>query len=205
MGCLRYIMCFHTLLPMTCLRKGGQTPGEHFFELKTWQWFRLEAPWGKAQSSDLISVGHSMFPLWLCCCFSPQDSKTWASNPMMNERKGPGAATEFLRLQLKPFLPPFPAQWACHKQLFFVFCFVFVILWQLEETFLMTPHVCQFPSLGTTSSPLLQPYLCEGALQTFRHCTINGTLFGAIYYRGNSSGQLPKWLCALVSLALKWG
>lgn len=155
MGCLRYIMCFHTLLPMTCLRKGGQTPGEHFLSLKTGQWFRLEAPWGKAQSSDLISVGHSMFPLGLCCCFSPKDSKTWASNPMMNERKGPGAATEFLRLQLKQLPPSLPCTVSMPETTVFLFCFVFVILWRLEETFLMTPHVCQFPSLGTTSFPLL--------------------------------------------------
>ena len=32
----------------------------------------------------------------------------------------------------------------------------------------------------------------------------HGTLFTATYYSRDSSGQLPKWPCALVSSALKW-
>lgn len=70
------------------------------------------------------------------------------------------------------------------------------------------PPLGQFPSLELPSFPVLQPYLkwrCPVDCKAPCHI-IEGNISNIIctgYYSGKNSGQLPHWLCALVSSSLK--
>lgn len=105
-ACLRYILCSHTLLPLTCLRKGGQPSGEYVLSLELDNRSDWKLPGGRL--SPLTSfLGAQYFPWALL--FPAKDSKIWASNPMVNDKGKTWNRHWTLKMAVSHgFLPSFP-------------------------------------------------------------------------------------------------